>query len=126
MKEKEEKQKSNRGIIVSGILVSVFVVLAVISVLNPLMLIGIIWDHDIEKQLLGANDQQYMYNQVAEIGSEGNWENEPVKFQLTYYNSDETQIRVQRAIDVFEKLFSDPDKTSEVIKIDDTTVWMPE
>ena len=106
---KKEKEKSNKGIIIEGIFASVFAILAIISLVHPILLIGEIWDWDIRNQLLKVNDMAIENSQ------------EEIKFRLTYDNKDDTEIRIERAINVYLNLF-EGQNTYIVQKTQDQTV----
>jgi len=133
--EEKSSKISNRSVIGSVIGLSIGIAVLVIIFVNPILIIGYIWDYDIEQQLLSANSQGLILDPDLTLtlnGEEQNIKQVKMRFSYenTYNNPEEVKIRVDRAIMVFENLFSDPDKqwTKEVI--DDRTtiqfVWKPE
>ena len=91
--EEQKRNKSNRktGIII--IIATIIIVSLVYNIIFPTMLIGMIWDYDIKSQLEFQNRDGIEKN--ADV----------VKFRLTYENSDETEMRVERAVNVYLNLF---------------------
>jgi len=88
-KEKEFKRKT--GIII--IIATIVIVSLVYNLIFPTMLIGMIWDYDIKSQLEFQNRDAIEKN--ADM----------VRFRLTYDNNDETDLRVERAVNVYLNLF---------------------
>lgn len=105
----EDRRRSNKSLIVVGVMLSISAVLLIISFIDPVLLIGFIWDWDIQNQISDANDRAVKNNQ------------ETVSFRITYDNNDSTEIRIERAIQVFNEFFSENEKSSEVVRNEDTT-----
>ncbi len=133
--EEKSNKISNRSVIGSVIGLAIGISVLVIIFVNPILIIGHIWDFDIEQQLLQANNQGLEINPDLTLTlNDEIQEIRQVKmrfaYENTYNNPDEVEIRVDRAIAVFENLFSDPDKSWIKEVTDDTTtiqfIWKPE
>jgi len=109
MKEERERKKSNKKIYFSLSFLVMFVALFGMTFVDPELMIGWIWDWDIRNQLEKVNDMAIENSQ------------EEIKFRLTYDNKDDTEIRIERAINVYLNLFEDQN-TYIVEKTQDQTV----
>jgi flagellar basal body-associated protein FliL len=105
--QKEKEFKRRTGIVI--VIATIIIVSLVYNVIFPMMLIGMIWDYDIRSQLQYQNQDGVEKN--ADV----------VKFRLTYENNDETDLRVERAINVYINLF-DPESQWIVEKTENTTL----
>lgn len=116
--EYEEKPKSNKGVIITGIIASIIIIIAVISLIAPVEIIGIIWDWDIETQLKNQNAKS------LELDRDKSY------YRLIYDNNESTDMRIERAVKVYEKMFADPENTHDIIKTENTTllefIWVVE
>lgn len=131
MNEERERKKSRKKIYFSLSFLVMFVVLFGMTFIDPELMIGWIWDYDIEKQLVYANNQGLEYDPDVTITLNGEVQDiKKVKMRFTYENNDSTEMRVARAMELFDNLFSDPDKQSEIIRTEQTTIvqftWQPE
>jgi len=104
-KEKEFKRRTRIIIVISTIII----VSLVYNIIFPTMLIGMIWDYDIRSQLEFQNRDGI--DKSADV----------VKFRLTYENNDETDLRVERAINVYKEVF-DANSTFKITKLENTTL----
>lgn len=94
MEEKEEKPKSNRGLILAIIIMTPIFIALIVGIVNPLLYIEKIWDWDIQQQLEDAEKNVP--------------EDSEIKMRFTYKNNPESEIRVQRAIGIFLNTMYDP------------------
>ncbi len=108
--EDQEKKASNRKTRIIIIIASIIIVSLVYNIIFPTMLIGMIWDYDIKSQLEFQN--QDGIEKSADI----------VKFRLTYDNNDETDLRIERAISVYNEVFDDSENTFKITKFENTTL----
>ena len=100
--QKRKKTNSKTGIIV--------IISTINNIIFPMTLIGMIWDYDIKSQLEFQNRDAI--EKSADV----------VKFRLTYENNDETDLRVERAINVYINLFDNPANTWMLEKLNDSNV----
>jgi len=107
-KEQEQKKKPFALYLVLGILVIVSI-MSVLSFTNPEILIGWYLDDDIRKQLLDTNQL---------------WQNATfINTRIIFDNDEIVDLRVSRAIDVFNELFGDYERTHTInINTNDDTV----
>ena len=110
MKEERKRKKSNKKIYFSLSFLIMFVALFGMTFIDPELMIGWIWDYDIKSQLEFQNRDGIEKN--ADV----------VKFRLTYENNDDTDLRVERAINVYINLFDNPENTWIVEKLNDSNV----
>ena len=106
--QKEKEFKKRTGIII--IIATIIIVSLVYNVIFPTMLIGMIWDYDIKSQLEFQNRDAIEKN--ADV----------VRFRLTYENNDETDLRVERAINVYINHFENPENTWILEKLNNANV----
>jgi len=98
-KEQEQKKKPFALYLVLGILVIVSI-MAILSFTNPELLIGWYLDDDIRKQLLDTDQQ---------------WKNATyINTRIIFDNDEIVDLRVSRAIDVFNELFGDSERTHSI------------
>jgi len=105
--QREKEFKRRTGIVI--VIATIIIVSLVYNVIFPTMLIGMIWDYDIRSQLQYQNQDGIEKN--ADV----------VKFRLTYENNDETDLRVERAINVYKELFNNPENTYQSTKFENVT-----
>lgn len=110
MKKEKERKKSNKKIYFSLSFLIMFVALFGMTFIDPELMIGWIWDYDIKSQLEFQNRDGIEKN--ADV----------VKFRLTYENNDDTDLRVERAINVYINLFDNPENTWIVEKLKNSNV----
>ncbi|MCP6727155.1 MAG: hypothetical protein KJI69_03965 [Patescibacteria group bacterium] len=89
----QKRKKTNTKTRIIIIIGTIIIVSLVYNIIFPTMLIGMIWDYDIRSQLEFQNRDGIEKN--ADV----------VKFRLTYENNDETDMRVERAVNVYLNLF---------------------
>jgi len=108
-KEQEQKKKPFMLYLVLGILLIVSI-LSILSFTNPELLIGWYLDDDIRKQLLDTNQL---------------WQNATyINTRIIFDNDEIVDLRVSRAIDVFNELFVDYERTHSINinTIEDTVI----
>jgi hypothetical protein len=98
-KEHEQKKKPFALYLVLGILVIVSI-MSVLSFTNPEILIGWYLDDDIRKQLL---DTHQLWQNATYINT-----------RIIFDNDEIVDLRVSRAIDVFNELFVDYERTHSI------------
>ncbi len=91
--DEQKRKKTNTKTRIIIIIGTIIIVSLVYNIIFPTMLIGMIWDYDIRSQLEFQNRDGIEKN--ADV----------VKFRLTYENNDETDMRVERAVNVYLNLF---------------------
>lgn len=105
-REREKKKPYGFYVIIS---ILVFVsVLTVISFTNPEVLIGWYLDNDIRTQLLEVHQPDAT--------------NLELNVRFTFTNDDIVDMRVSRAIDVFNELFEDYERDYSIIELEDDTL----
>ena len=114
-REEDEDRTSNRGIYLCAIILSIIITIFAISIVDPVLLIGGIWDWDIQDQLLKANN-----NAVQGLSNEK--ESVMVYYRFIYEKNPDTEIRIARAIKVFENTFDHPDNNFEVKRFENSTL----
>lgn len=108
--EDQERKESRRKTGIVIIIATIIIVSLVYNIIFPETLIGIIWDYDIRSQLEFQNQDAIEKN--ADV----------VRFRLTYENNDETDLRVERAINVYINLFENPENTWVLEKLKNSNV----
>lgn len=108
--EEQERKESNRRTGIVIIIATIIIVSLVYNIIFPTMLIGMIWDYDIKSQLEFQNRDGI--EKSADV----------VKFRLTYENNDETDLRIVRAVNVYNEIFDDPENTFKITKLENTTL----
>ena len=127
----EEKPKISKKIFIPLVILVIFGTYFGVSVVNPSLAIGWLWDMDIKQQLISANKIGLSHDPPIKIEVDGQpQELTLVKMRFVYANNDMTEERVQRAVEIFQELFTDPDNYHEIKHEDDTTIiefsWKPE
>jgi len=106
-KEQEQKKKPFALYLVLVILVIVSI-LAILSFTNPEILIGWYLDDDIRKQLL---DTHQLWQNVTYINT-----------RIIFDNDEIVDLRVSRAIDVYNELFVDHERTHSINNTEDYVI----
>jgi len=114
-REEDEEHRSHRSIYLCFIILAIIVTVFAISLIDPVLLIGGIWDWDIQDQLLKANN-----NALQGLGNEK--ESTMVYYRFIYEKNPDTEIRIERAIKVFEDTFDHPDNHFEVKRFENSTL----
>ena len=114
--EREQKEKPFALYFVLGIL-AIVSIMSILSFTNPEILIGWYLDDDIRSQLTNLHERAMV-----------NWTDSPsvdkaiVNARFTFDNDELVHIRVPRAIDTFNELFEEYDRSHVIIKNDDETL----
>ncbi len=108
--EEQKRKKTDIKTSVIIIIATIFIVSVVYNIIFPMTLIGMIWDYDIRSQLEYQNQD----------GIEKNADE--VRFRLTYENNDETDLRVERAVNVYINLFNNPENSYIIEKTENVTL----
>jgi len=108
--DEQKRKKTSTKTRILVIISTIIIVSLTYNIIFPMTLIGMIWDYDIQSQLDYQNQD----------GIEKNADE--VRFRLTYQNNDETDMRVERAINVFINSFGHPENHYIVEKTENTTL----
>jgi len=105
MKEERERKKTNKKIYFSLSFLVMFVALFGMTFVDPELMIGWIWDWDIDNQLEETN-RLAVERSLDEIS-----------LRLTYDNNDSTDMRIERALNVFYEKFGFDDNHHTIEKL---------
>lgn len=105
--EEEIKPRSSTPLKITLGVLSFVVVLTILSFTNPEILIGWYIDDDIREQLLTTHNMRV--EQILNDVSDGNstLDNQIINVRFLFDDDQITDIRVSRAIDVFNEVFQD-------------------
>ncbi len=109
MTDKEQKQKKKP--FAFGLVLGILVIVSIMSVLsftNPEILIGWYLDDDIRKQLL---DTHQLWQNVTYINT-----------RIIFDNDEIVDLRVSRAIDVYNELFVEHERTHSINNTEDYVI----
>ncbi len=110
MTEEEQKKKKPFALYLVLAILVIVSIMAILSFTNPELLIGWYLDDDIRKQLLDTNQL---------------WQNATyINTRIIFDNDEIVDLRVSRAIDVFNELFVDYERTHSINinTIEDTVI----
>lgn len=117
--EIETKPRSSTAIGITLSVLSFVIVLTVLSFINPEILIGWYIDEDIRTQL--TNTHEMRVKQILDNISDGNStiDDQIINVRFTFENDSIVDIRVSRAVEVFNELFANHEKAYEIYEGDE-------
>ncbi len=116
-REQKEENKKPLGFYVVICILSFVAILAIMSFVAPETLIGWYLDQDIRSQLTQLNEKR-----LLEMPDEPkNPDDVIVNVRFTFDNDDIKDIRVSRAIDVFNEMFEDIERDHSINELEDET-----
>lgn len=115
---KKRDKESHKGIYIFSVIIVILLGLFSLTFTHPVMLLAPFWDSDIEQHLTRANQNAF------ETAFEMDFplDETMVYYRLIYDNNSDTDVRIQRAIMVYERMFDHPDNFYEIKYEDNQTL----
>lgn len=118
-RERKKKRKPYGFYVIISILIFV-TILTVISFTNPEILIGSYLDNDIRKQLLDVHKSKI--ESKPDVITTENVEDVIINVRFTFDNDEIVDMRVSRAIEIFNELFEDYERDYTVNELEYETL----
>ena len=116
--KKKKDKESHKGLYIFFSVIFILLILLSLTFTHPVMMLAPFWDHDVREQLLEMNRRGI---EIALLNQDIP-ENTQMYFRLIYENNDDTDIRIQRAIDVYYELFTHSNNSHEVVYLENQTL----
>ena len=135
--EREDKGPSKKSIYIFLGIILVALTLFVLTFTDEgvNLMLGWIWDYDIEIQLLNANKLALEKPEDVVIIEDGNGIPVPlgrpdvIKMRFTYDNNEMTETRINRSVEIFHTMFPDPENVHLIEYGEETSfvefTWKP-
>lgn len=121
--EERVKKRSSVGLRITLAVLSFVIVLTILSFTSPEILIGWYIDNDIRTQLLDVHQSKLdSRNTVLGTATTDDLDDLILNVRFTFDNDQIVDIRVSRAIDVFNELFEGHERDHTVFEGEESTI----